>query len=229
MFSFAADATTNQPASDTSEDLIECYESFDGTVKEYLVGKCSEADIPIEYMAAIAYNESRFTADVINKSNANGTWDWGMMQINDSCFRFAQDNCGISEMRELLDPYQNIDCAIKLFLYHRNFTNDNDLALLRYQVGEGAYAKLNKSGRTTKTYDTVISYVEQYRGYFNNNDFTGAACGCTCFKRVDDIARNDLFVMIGTHKSAPLMAVGFAEKAHRKGEKYFLGEIPKCT
>lgn len=229
MFSITANAATDQPARDASEPLIQCYESFDGTTKEYLLGKCTEADIPVEYMAAIAYNESRFTADAINKANSNGTWDWGMMQINDSCFEFARKNCGINAMSDLLDPYENIDCAIQLFLYHRDFTHDNDMALLRYQVGEGTYAKLSKNGKTTKTYDTVITYVAIYRDYFSDNSFQSPATTCCCLHSLNKDTHNNLCAMLQKHKSAPMTAVGFAEETHEKGDKDFLGESPKVT
>lgn len=123
MLSITVSAATDQPARDVAEPLIQCYESFDGITKEYLLGKCTEADILVEYMAAITYNESRFTADVINKTNSNGIWDWGMMHINDSCFEFAQKNCGISAMSDLRNSYENIGFAIQLFLYGRDFIN----------------------------------------------------------------------------------------------------------
>ena len=116
-------AATNKFTRETVESLIQCYERFDVTTRELYVRKYIEADIPVEYLAAIAYNESQFTADVINKANSDGTWDFRMMQINYSCFEFAQKHCGISAMSDLRDSYENIGCAIQLFLYHRDFIN----------------------------------------------------------------------------------------------------------
>ena len=66
----------------------------------------------------------------------------------------------IQTKEDLLDPYKNIQAGCALLVYHMRATGYNeDLALLRYQLGEGAYARLLSEGKTTTaTHTKVIGF-----------------------------------------------------------------------
>jgi hypothetical protein len=159
-------------------DVEELYNNWNISLKVYTAKLCREYDVSYSMVMAIIYNESRFQEDVVNV-NANGTRDYGLMQINDSTYSFLSQEIGIEDMWELLDARTNILAGVSILRYHKNFvqqsffkyendslsthkdyvkqnlskyendslsthkgyTQDDDLALLRYQVGEGAYGK----------------------------------------------------------------------------------------
>jgi len=160
---------TSITAEAASDDPIEIYESWDESLKEYTYDVCQEKNLSHSLVLAIIYNESRFQAGATHL-NTNGTTDWGLMQINDICFDFISERCGISQMSELLDPYVAIECGTELLEYHKDFTQDDSLALLRYQVGAGKYKKLTSSGTyTTSTHTFVMNIVEEYENAFYRN------------------------------------------------------------
>ena len=89
------------------EDIVEAYNGWDEEDKEYLYELCQENDLDYNLLVAVIYNESRFQSDAMHL-NTNKTTDWGLMQINDSCYNFLKEECGISKMKDLLDPKTNI-------------------------------------------------------------------------------------------------------------------------
>lgn len=116
---------------------------------------------------AVAFNESRFTEDAVHV-NKNGTIDRGLCQINDSCFSFLYNKGLIDNKEQLFDAYRNIDCYIRLMKYHLDYTQNEDLALLRYQVGAGRYAK-QLSQQQEKIYKTVLGYKDYFTSYMKTN------------------------------------------------------------
>lgn len=143
-------------------EQIKLYNAWPEEYKQYAYAAAQQAGVSYELVLAIIYNESRFQAGATHL-NTNGTTDWGLMQINDVCFSFEQRAIGIQSMEELLDPYKNMAAGCALLRYHMNATGNEDLALLRYQVGEGYYAKLVTEGTPyTKTQQNVLSYRNRY-------------------------------------------------------------------
>lgn len=123
-----------------------CWESWDENQKDFLIQLCEQYDLDYRIMAGVIYNESNFYPDVIGE-NTNGTRDWGLCQINDVCFDYVSQYVEIDSMSDLLDPYKNIEAGCVLMNYHKQATNDDALALLRYQVGEGSYARMISAGQ----------------------------------------------------------------------------------
>ena len=117
---------------------------------------------------AVAFNESRFTIDAMN-INKNGTIDRGLCQINDSCFSFLNSKGVLNSKEELFNPYINIDCYIELMKYHKEFTGNENLALLRYQVGAGGYKKIINSRKANETHQKVLKYRDDFRNYMKSN------------------------------------------------------------
>ena len=145
-----------------ADDPLTQYESWDEKYKEYAYSICEEDELDYSLFIAIIYNESRFQADATHL-NTNGTTDWGLMQINDVCYGFLSENCDIESMEELLNPYTAIRCGAAILKYHKDYTQNDSLALLRYQVGEGAYKRLIKNGITsTDTHAAVIKVADVY-------------------------------------------------------------------
>ena len=146
-----------------ADDPLAQYENWDTKYKEYTYSLCEENNIDYCIVIAIIYHESRFQADSTHLNN-NGTTDWGLMQINDVCFDYLNKNCNLESMEDLLDPYTAIRCGVALLKYHKDYTQDDSLALLRYQVGEGAYKRMTRLGVTTSdTCDAVLEIAKTYK------------------------------------------------------------------
>ena len=110
--------------SDSTDDPIQLYEAFEEDIKAYIEQMSEVYIIPQEYIYAIIYNESRFHSDALN-INKNKSRDYGLMQINSSCFSFLKDEISLKSLQDLFDPYTNINAAFALLNYHYENTEDN--------------------------------------------------------------------------------------------------------
>jgi len=142
--------------------------NFSVEYKKYAYQKCKENNLSYEMFLAVAFNESRFTANAVH-INKNGTVDRGLCQINDSCIPFLQNKNALTDKDDLFNPYINIDCYIALMKYHMDFTKNEDLALLRYQVGAGRYKAIMSGAKTTSTHQMVLKYKTDFKNYLSDN------------------------------------------------------------
>lgn len=148
-------------------DYIVLYEDLDNNVKQYIDQMSEIYQIPRYYIYGIAYNESRFRYKATNY-NINGTKDYGIMQVNSSCFDYLHKTIGLQSMYDLYDPYVCIDAAFALLNYHQCEVEDNNLMLLRYQVGEGRYDEiLSNNHRLPNSFRSTYKAIDTYRQYFN--------------------------------------------------------------
>ncbi len=83
---------------------------------------------------AIAAHESSFNPTATHV-NANGTTDWGVMQLNDSTY----PSLGVTDP---LDPQQNIDGGVSLLArYNTQYSGDTNKILWAYAAGPGSVQK----------------------------------------------------------------------------------------
>lgn len=138
-----------------------CWYNWDQQYKDYLIDLCEQYDLDYKIMAGVIYNESSFVPSAVG-SNFNGTHDWGLGQINDVCYNFVSQYVEIDCMNDLLDPYLNMEAMCILMDYHKDATGNDALALLRYQVGEGTYARMRARGDySTATQVQVLKFSEK--------------------------------------------------------------------
>lgn len=79
------------------------------------------------------------------------------------------ETLGINSMQELLDDKVGIRCGVQLLAYHKQYTDDDSSALLRYQVGAGRYNQYLKSGEwSNETHQRVLTYQKEFKDYFNS-------------------------------------------------------------
>lgn len=148
------------------------YTNWDDGLKKYTRNLCEENDLGYNTVLAIIWNESRFQSDITGH-NTNGTKDYGLMQLNDVTFGFLSERIGIESMEDLYDAKTNILAGITILKYHKDYTDDEDKALLRYQVGEGAYANMVKNGQEpNQTFYNVIQKSEEFAEIVSSNDDT---------------------------------------------------------
>ncbi len=118
----------------------------------YLNKKCIEYNVEYELALAIIYVESRYIYDIVGY-NHNGSYDSGLFQIN-SVNRFHLFHyVGISN---LLDPYQNIEAG--LYYLQKIFSeSDNEhLALMKYNMGVVQANKLVQQGIKSTVYSNMV-------------------------------------------------------------------------
>lgn len=150
------------------DSMESCWENWNESEKDYLISLCDEYDLDYTIMAGVIYNESNFKPDAVGE-NSNGTRDWGYGQINDVCYTFVSQYVAIDEMSDLLNPYLNMEAMCVLMDYHKDATGDDKLALLRYQVGEGNYARMVKQGkRSSATQVQVLKFAQKIPKFDEN-------------------------------------------------------------
>ena len=127
------------------------YEStLDLELQDYLYETCKKYGIEDHYELLMAqmYNESRFKAEVISKTN-----DWGLMQINECNHEWLSQTLGITNF---LDPYQSIECGVYMMSgYLKKYSEET--ALVAYNRGESKV----KQGMTSSGYSArVLGYKD---------------------------------------------------------------------
>ena len=141
-------------------DLIRRYNDWDAGLKQYTWQMAKHYNVSYELVLAIIYNESRFIPGLTHV-NSNGTTDWGLMQVNDVCFDLLHRQLGIQSMEELLDPYKSIQAGCAILGYHRRYVDNEEDALLRYQVGAGNYQAYKEIGKVPLVHTKTIGWRDQ--------------------------------------------------------------------
>lgn len=156
--------TDAQTENHASTSQVRLYNDFDDSLKQHAWNMANKYGVSYEMVLGIMCNESRFQTGVTHL-NKNGTTDWGIMQINDVCLSFVAARVeGINTTSDLLDPYKNIEAGCTILAYHtRNSGGDEEIGLLKYQVGAGNAKYYIQEGTRPAVWNTVINNRNIYR------------------------------------------------------------------
>lgn len=147
---------------------VAAYQAWPQALKTYTKEVCAEYDVDQTLALGVIYNESRFQSGLTHL-NSNGTVDYGLMQVNEVNFDYLHETLGINSMQELLDDKVGIRCGVQLLAYHKQYTDDDSSALLRYQVGAGRYNQYLKSGEwSNETHQRVLTYQKEFQDYLSS-------------------------------------------------------------
>ena len=116
----------------------------------YTYTRCAEYGIEEHYelVLAMMWQESHFTPDLISKTN-----DYGIMQINKRNHEWLSDLLGTTDF---LDVHQNIDAGTYIIAKLLRKYDDENKALMAYNMGERA-ASLNwQAGNYTNEYSRSV-------------------------------------------------------------------------
>ena len=128
----------------------------------YTIYKARENGLDPDLIFCIIWRESNFNPNEIGR-NSNGTYDYGLMQINSSNFSFLSQKVGITSMDDLLDPYKNIDCGIYYIASYMRKYGDMNKALMCYNLGEAGAQNKWKQGIYYSSYSkSIIERMGQY-------------------------------------------------------------------
>ena len=135
------------------------YYYWDEELKQYSKGLSEQTKVPYEYILATIWNESKFTSDAYSNGN------YGLMQINSVTLDFLNREIGVNSTSELLDPKTNILAGVTILKYHMDSVDNYADMVMRYQCGEGTFAKLKSQGvdsieTSRRTVDIANKYKE---------------------------------------------------------------------
>jgi len=139
---------------------------IDQEILDYLWEKCEENNISYTLMLAIAKVESNFDTEAKN-INKNKTIDSGLFQINSSNVKWLAELAGI-ENPDVKNPYHNIDMAIELIKYERDFWlslgySEEDtywLTIYSYHRGRGNTIKKIKNNDWSSKYVDKVTEIK---------------------------------------------------------------------
>src|SRR5215470_7097611 len=100
-------------------------------VQQLIIAKAAQYGVPAQIALGVAAHESGFNDQAVNRSNPNGTTDWGVMQLNDTTVQ----TMGVSNP---LDATQNVDAGVRLLAsLLARYSGDTYKALWAYASGPG--------------------------------------------------------------------------------------------
>lgn len=118
------------------------------SLQRYIYEVCADENVPVSLIIAMIDQESKFNPEVVSK-----TGDYGLMQINTINHEWLAEEYRTADM---LDPYQNVFCGIKVIgSYIQNY-NDYGLALMAYNMGDYGAKKAWENGIKSTSYSESV-------------------------------------------------------------------------
>lgn len=131
----------------------------DRTVTQAILSEAEKNDIPLSLAFALAYTESNYNADAVNR-NKNATIDRGLFQLNSNSFP------ALSEA-DFFDPYISAKYGMSHLKFCLSTAGNQVSALAMYNAGTGA-VRSNKTPQTTLNYiGKILSYQKLLEQLFN--------------------------------------------------------------
>lgn len=125
------------------------------SLQTYIYEVCAEEDVPVTLVMAMIEHESEFNADTVSSTN-----DWGLMQINEVNHERLEEKYRCADM---LNPYQNVFCGIKIIGSYISKYDDLTKALMAYNLGDYGANKAWASGISSTDYSTkILSLMDEY-------------------------------------------------------------------
>lgn len=118
------------------------------SLQRYIYELCSEENVPVPLVMAMIEYESSFNPEVVSP-----TEDYGLMQINKINHEWLKEEYRCADM---LNPYQNVFCGIKIISKYIEKYEDYDKALMAYNMGEYGAKKAWENEVASTNYSTRI-------------------------------------------------------------------------
>lgn len=132
------------------------------SLQRYIYEICADENVPVTLVYAMIEHESQFNPEIVSKTD-----DYGLMQINEVNHTWLNEEYRCADM---LDPYQNVFCGIKVIgSYIQNY-NDYGLALMAYNMGDYGAKKAWENGIKSTSYsESVLALMQKYEQEVNVN------------------------------------------------------------
>ena len=130
---------------------------------EFLQILCYEYKVPVEIVAAIGTVESNWRNTAVN-FNSNNSNDIGIFQLNSNYIDYFEDNFWHNPYEEFdpINPYHNIEIAVKYLKWLRLNTNSWEEAVVSYNVGINAVKRKEKMDSQIDYLTKVISVMVNF-------------------------------------------------------------------
>ncbi|MDD6716941.1 MAG: transglycosylase SLT domain-containing protein [Firmicutes bacterium] len=134
-----------------------------GNMQKYIAEICADNDVPPSLVYAMIDEESGFDADCVSDTN-----DYGLMQINSINRDQLADEYHAAD---LLNPYQNVYCGVKIISSYIEKYGDYNKALMAYNMGEYGAEKAWEDGvKVSKYSEQILALMKNYEEELNVNE-----------------------------------------------------------
>ena len=131
------------------------------SLQRYIYEICADENVPVSLVIAMIEHESSF-----NPEEVSSTDDYGLMQIN------TVNHLSLEEQyktADLMNPYQNVFCGIKMIGSYISSYGDYNRALMAYNMGEYGAEKAWENGIESTSYSkSILALMEQYEQEVND-------------------------------------------------------------
>ena len=132
------------------------------SLQRYIHEVCADGDVPVALVMAMIDHESQFDAEAVSS-----TGDYGLMQINEINHETLAEKYRTGDM---LNPYQNVFCGIKMIGSYLETYGDCGKALMAYNMGNYGAKKAWENGITSTSYsETIIKLMSEYEQEVEDN------------------------------------------------------------
>lgn len=133
------------------------------SLQRYIYEICADENVPVSLVIAMIEHESSF-----NPEEVSSTDDYGLMQIN------IVNHSSLEEQyktADLMNPYQNVFCGIKMIGSYISSYGDYNKALMAYNMGEYGAEKAWENGIESTSYSkSILALMEHYEQEVNDAD-----------------------------------------------------------
>lgn len=132
------------------------------SLQNYIYEICADEDVPVTLVMAMIDHESKFNPEMVSDTD-----DYGLMQINEINHDQLAEEYRCADM---LNPYQNIFCGVKIIAGYINQYEDYNKALMAYNMGSYGAQKAWENGITSTTYsEQILTLMSSYEQEVKNN------------------------------------------------------------
>lgn len=132
------------------------------SLQRYIYEVCADEDVPVALVMAMIDHESKFDPEAVSS-----TGDYGLMQINEINHDTLAEKYRTGDM---LNPYQNVFCGIKMIGSYLETYGDCGKALMAYNMGNYGAKKAWENGITSTSYsETILKLMSEYEQEVEDN------------------------------------------------------------
>lgn len=132
------------------------------SLQRFIYEVCADEEVPVSLVIALIDHESKFNPEVISHTD-----DYGLMQINTINHEQLEEQYRAADM---LDPYQNVFCGIKILGSYIEKYEDLSYALMAYNMGEYGARKAWESGVKFTSYsESILELMSEYEQEVKEN------------------------------------------------------------
>ena len=133
------------------------------SLQRYIYEICADENVPVSLVIAMIEHESSFNPEEISSTD-----DYGLMQINTVNHSSLE---GQYKTADLMNPYQNVFCGIKMIGSYISSYGDYNKALMAYNMGEYGAEKAWENGIESTSYSkSILALMQQYEQEVNDAD-----------------------------------------------------------